>query len=133
MTKPSIVTAILDHDAPNYRVSLTARQHALLCDEAPDEGGADAGLRPFEFVLSGLASCTAITLRMYAQRKQWPLSDVKVEVRLHKKDDAFSVERHVTVTGELSAEQRVRLADICERTPVTLLIKQGARVDTTLG
>src|SRR6185436_18230352 len=104
-----------------------------LGDEGPDEGGSDSGLRPFELVLSGLASCTAITLRMYAQRKQWPLADVKVEVRLHKKDDAFSVERHVTVTGELSVEQRGRLADICERTPVTMLIKQGARIDTTLG
>jgi putative redox protein len=132
MTPPSKVTAILGREAPDYSVSLSARQHALKGDEPPDLGGSDSGLRPFEFVLSGLASCTAITLRMYAQRKRWDLADVRVEVRLHKRAEAFSIERHVEVTGELSPEQRTRLADICERTPVTLLIKQGASIETTL-
>jgi len=128
----SRVRASLAQASPNYSVQLQARQHAIVSDEPEPVGGSDTGPRPFELVLAGLASCTAITLRMYAERKQWQLGDVQVEARLGKEGDALSVERTVTMTGVLSDEQCTRLAEICEKTPVTLLVKKGATIATTL-
>jgi putative redox protein len=128
----SRVRAALLRTSPDYTVQLHARQHDLTCDEPAALGGSDAGPRPFELALAGLVSCTAITLRMYAQRKQWDLGDVEVEARIRKDGDAFVIDRSVAVNGALSEEQRERLAEICEKTPVTLLLKQGAVIGTTL-
>lgn len=128
----SRVHASLPAAAANYRVELKARQHAVVGDEPPALGGGDAGLRPFEFALAGLVSCTAITLRMYAERKQWTLGDVDVEARIREEDKAFFVERTVRFGAPLEPAQRERLAEICEKTPVTRLFKQGATVTTTL-
>ena len=132
MTAPAQVTAILGNEEPDYCVALTARHHSWKADEPAPQGGADAGPRPFELVLAGLASCTAITLRMYVRRKQWTLGEVRVGVSLRKHGESFSIDRTVTHTGALSQEQRTKLADICERTPVTLLLKQGALIRTTV-
>jgi putative redox protein len=57
----------------NYRVGIKAGHHALVADERPAHGGGNAGPAPYEYLLSGLGACTAITLRMYAERKQWDL------------------------------------------------------------
>jgi putative redox protein len=128
----SRVRAALLQTSPDYTVQLHARQHAISADEPAAAGGSDAGPRPFELALAGLVSCTAITLRMYAQRKQWTLGDIEVEARIRKEGDAFVIDRSVVVNGTLSEEQRERLAEICEKTPVTLLLKQGAVIGTTL-
>jgi putative redox protein len=116
----------------DYAVTLQARQHVLVSDEPPIEGGLDAGARPFELAMAGLVACTAITIRMYAKRKQWPVGDVEVGVSMLKKGDGFAISRTVTLGGELSEEQRARIAEICEKTPVTLLMKQGAAIRTSL-
>jgi putative redox protein len=126
------VQAQLLQTSPDYLVTIQARDHALSCDEPPEVGGADAAARPFELALAGLASCTAITIRMYAQRKQWPLGDVSIGVSMRKADDGFTILRTVTLGGDLSDEQRARIAEICEKTPVTLLMKHGAAIRTTL-
>jgi putative redox protein len=128
----SRVHATLAAGAANYRVDLKARQHTAVGDEPPALGGGDTGLRPFEFALAGLCSCTAITLRMYAERKQWALGDVEVEARIREEDKAFFVERTVRFGAPLEPAQRERLAEICEKTPVTRLVKQGASLTTTL-
>jgi putative redox protein len=122
----------LPAEAPDYTVSLQARQHALAADEPASEGGGDAAPRPFELALAGLVACTAITIRMYAKRKQWPLRDVEVGASLLKKADGFAITRTVQLSGDLSEEQRARIAEIAEKTPVTLLIKQGASMRTTV-
>ena len=129
---PHQVHAQLPAAAADYAVSLQARGHRFVSDEPRDKGGHDVGARPFELALAGLASCTVITIRMYAQRKQWPLGDVEVGVSLLKKDTGFAITRAVTLGGELSEEQRARIAEICEKTPVTLLMRQGATIRTTV-
>jgi putative redox protein len=63
----------------NYAVSITAGHHELNADEGPELGGKDAGPAPYELLCSALGACTAITLRMYAERKQWPLRAVHVD------------------------------------------------------
>jgi putative redox protein len=126
------VTVVGEADAPNYVQKIQAEKHALLADEHAALGGADAGPNPFAYLLSGLGACTSITLRMYAERKGWRLGAVTVRLKLFREETAIRVEREVAVGGELDDDQRARLADICERTPVTLALKSGIEIRTTL-
>lgn len=119
-------------DAPRYLQHVRAGRHALVADEHAVLGGADAGPSPFDYVLSGLGACTSITLRMYAERKGWDLGAVTVRLKLFREETGLRVERDVAVGGELSDDQRARLADICERTPVTLALKGGVGIRTSL-
>ncbi len=126
-------SARLAADAPNYLVALEAGHHALAGDEGPHEGGQDRGPAPFEFVLAGLAACTSATLRMYLQRKGWPVGAIAVTATLHADHEGNQfIRRTVAVEAPLDAAQRTRLAEVCERTPVTLFIKRGTRIDTTM-
>jgi putative redox protein len=116
----------------NYAVAITARHHALSSDEGAELGGQDTGPNPYELLCSALGACTAITLRMYAQRKGWNLRKVDVDVRFQRREKESSIKRVLTLEGDLDDEQRARLADIAERTPVTLTLKQGLPIVTTL-
>lgn len=128
-----LAVAVLEADAPDYVVNLQAGSHALTGDEAEREGGGNRGPAPFEFVLTGLAQCTAATLRMYMQRKSWPTSRIDVRAELHvDREGQQYVRRVVTIDGPLDDAQRQRLAEICEKTPVTLFVKRGTRIDTSL-
>jgi putative redox protein len=118
--------------SPPYRVDLRVRAHELVADEPVDSGGGDLGPTPFGLLASAVAACTSITLRMYAVRKGWEITPLEVDVRYDLDDDnTLSLTRVVTVPGDLPAEQRERLADIAERTPVTLAIRGGTPITTT--
>jgi putative redox protein len=118
--------------APAYRVDLQVGAHELVADEPVAGGGGDLGPAPFGLLLSGLAACTAMTLRMYAERKGWELTRVDVDVRYDADEDGRrSIERTITVPAVLTSEQRERLADIAERTPVTLAIRAGTPITTS--
>jgi putative redox protein len=125
-------TANISLSDPRYATNIRAGHHDLVGDEGQGGGGADAGPSPFGLVLSGLGACTAITLRMYAERKQWPLQKLTVEMEYYRDDTAFRIERLLRAEGPLDAEQRARLADIAERTPVTLALKAGATINTKM-
>ena len=116
----------------NYAVSLKAGNHQLTSDEPPLIGGKDTGPGPHDLLCAALCACTAITLRMYAERKHWPLSGVDVDARYIREGKQGSITRVLTLHGVLSDEQRARLADIAERTPVTLTLKDGVPITTTL-
>lgn len=116
----------------NYKVDLQAARHALVADEPVSQGGANAGPAPYQLVLSGLVACTAITLRMYAQRKGWKLAAVDVEARMYREGDKTHVARSLSLQGELDAEQKARLLEISEKTPVTLTLKNGMGIATSL-
>jgi putative redox protein len=116
----------------NYAVSIAAGHHELKADESVKLGGKDTGPAPYELLCSALGACTAITLRMYAERKGWPLRGLHVDVRFLSKDKESAIARVLSFEGELNDEQRARLADIAERTPVTLTLKQGVVITTTV-
>ena len=127
------VTATAGADTPRWQTALRTGAHRLLADEPAINGGGDTGPAPFDFLLSGLVACTAITLRMYADRKGWTLAGIEVDARYNVTDDGTaSIDRTITLPGELPTEQRERLADIAERTPVTLTLKSGAQIRTRL-
>jgi putative redox protein len=127
----TIARATADIGQIPWEVALKAGHHALTADESPHLGGKDAGPAPFELVLAGLGACTSITLKMYAERKAWPLEGVHVELRYARDDERGWYERTVVLQGELTPEQRARIAQIAERTPVTLALKGGAEIRTT--
>ncbi|ODU67227.1 MAG: osmotically inducible protein C [Novosphingobium sp. SCN 66-18] len=114
-----------------YRTEIEVDGHRIVADEPPALGGANAGPAPYDLILAGLGACTAITLRMYADRKQWPLESLDVALRLTGGKDDRRIERVLTIEG-LDADQQARLADVAERTPVTLTLKGGIAIDTRL-
>lgn len=117
--------------ADRYRTEIALAHHAITADEPAALGGADAGPAPYELLLSALGACTAITLRMYAERKQWPLESLDVDLRLHGKGETLRIERVLRPIG-LDGDQAARLAEIAEKTPVTLTLKNGVPIDTRL-
>ncbi|HEX2812509.1 MAG TPA: OsmC family protein [Sphingopyxis sp.] len=114
-----------------YRTEIEVGGRPLVADEPPALGGQGAGFAPYDLLLASLGACTAITLRMYADRKGWPLETLEVGLRLHGVEDR-RIARTLTIAG-LDEEQKARLADIAERTPVTLTLKNGLPIDTRLG
>ncbi len=109
------------------------RGHELIADEPPDVGGTDHGPRPGDLVRMGLAACTAITLRMYADRKNWPVEQIRVQVSNTPFDGnktAFSI--HVEVKGKLNEEQQNRLLQIANLCPVHKMLTHTIETNTTL-
>ena len=110
----------------------TGHQHRLTADEGPKLGGKDAGPAPYDLLTSALGACTVITLRMYAERKQWPVTAVHADIHFKRGDDKVeSIDRVLRIAGA-DAEQKKRMAEIAERTPVTLTLKRSLEIRTTL-
>lgn len=102
-----------------YAHSLTAGNHTLIADEPPDAGGTDTGPRPTQLLALSLASCCAVTVEMYADRKEWDLGELEVDVDYEldpKRTSRFEVV--LKVSGELSDEQVERLTMIAGKCPV---------------
>jgi putative redox protein len=116
----------------DFAVQVSARHHSLISDEPAALGGQDAGPAPYELLLASLGSCTAITLRMYANRKKWTVRSVLVESRFIREEQGARIERVIAIEGDVTTEQRARMMDIAEKTPVTLTIKAGTPIRSEL-
>src|SRR5467141_1491132 len=128
----TIATATVTSEETPYGVRINTGGHALLGDEPVDRGGADSGPAPFGLLLSGLGACTAITLRMYAERQNWPLAGVSVKLAYVVKDrQSRWIDRLITVHG-VDDGQREKLAEIAEKTPVTKAVRAGTEIRTTV-
>lgn len=114
-----------------WRTDIVVGGHAITADEPAALGGQGAGPAPYDLLLASLGACTAITLKMYAARKGWPLVSVDVDLRLKGSKEEMHIERKLSIVG-LDEEQKARLADIAERTPVTLTLKSGLGIETEL-
>jgi putative redox protein len=125
-----------------FRADVTARTHTFAADEPIALGGTDAGPTPYEYLLGALSSCMAMTLRMYASRKGWPLESVVIQLRTmrsHEPDcehcetsavGITRIERRIELKGTLSDEQRARLHQIADRCPVKQTFERGIAVQT---
>ena len=132
---PSVLTVSENGRGP-YQQNVSAGRHTLIADEPQAMGGDDAGLAPFDFLLAALGSCTSITLRMYAQRKNLPLTHVSVALT-HEKIDVDGrkvdrIERNITLIGELSVEQRERLLEIANKCPMYRTLQSDITIDSRL-
>lgn len=106
-----------------YVTQLSDGVHAWRSDIAPWNGGADAAQDPESLVLGALGACTAITVRMYAARKQWPLEAVDVRLHYTRRDaTGTTIAREVVLTGALDDAQRARLLEIADKCPIHRLL-----------
>jgi uncharacterized OsmC-like protein len=127
-----------------YGQTISVGPHILHADEPNDVGGSDAGPNPYELLLSALGACTSITVRMYAERKQWPLREVQVDLsysRVHAEDCAECetkngmierISRRIAFTGDLSEEQKSRLLEIANKCPVHRTLVSKVEIETSL-
>ncbi len=128
----------------HYYTEVAASGHRLTVDEPESVGGTDRGGTPYDLLLGALGACTSITLRMYADRKSWPLEEIVVRLS-HEKIHARQcetcettggkvdrIEREIELTGSLSGEQRARLLEIADRCPVHRTLHSEILVETRL-
>jgi len=132
MTGTLIGTVYVESGEPPHRQSIRIGRHTVLADEPPTNGGNDAGPSPFGLMLAGLAACTSITLRMYADRKGWSLGTVHVDARIFRdaEGDGLRVERVLRFGAPLSDDQKQRLVEIADKTPVTKALGRGTPIAT---
>ena len=113
-----------------YKTLLTSHQHTLIADEPIGAGGNDEGPAPGDYICMSLAACKAITLRMYVQRKQWNAGEINVKVKLIREDNStgtiHSFLSEISVSGNLTSEQKERLLQIEKACPISKLLTKGS-------
>jgi putative redox protein len=114
-----------------YAQKIGAAGHEFRSDEPERRGGTNTGAAPFDLMIGSLGACTAITLRMYADRKQWKLGTISVKLRLLKEgDEPMRIERRISLTETLDAEHQAKLMEIADKTPVTRALAPGIQIQT---
>lgn len=144
MDAPEGITRVNEADANSFTQDISAAGHHLIADEPAGYGGSYLGPTPYQLVAAGLGACTSMTIRMYARQKKLPLEHVQVDVshnKVHAEDcescsqnggkiDRF--ERRITLTGDLTDEQRKRLLEIADRCPVHRTLEGDIEIKTEL-
>lgn len=104
----------------HYRTEIRTATQLIIADEPISNGGQELGFCPHELLIAALAGCTNATLRMYADRKEWPLEAVDTHVAIDHGEtfDQTRIHRAIRLTGPLTAEQRERLLQIANRCPI---------------
>lgn len=141
---PDGVVIVEDAGWSDFAEIVRAGRHVMAADEPLAVGGADTGPGPYEYLLAALGTCTAMTLRMYARQKKWPLHKVTVRLahdKVYAADCATCetkegkldrVERAITLEGPLDEPQRQRLLEIADRCPVHRTLTSEVLIQTTL-
>lgn len=106
--------------------------HHIRADEEVTHGGDNTGAEPHELLLAALGSCTAMTLKVYAERKGWPLTDVHVRLNGDTTSGRLVISRELIIEGNLDAEQRQRLVEIADKCPVHKSLSNPVTIATTM-
>ncbi len=127
-----------------FTTEIRAGKHTFLADEPTNVGGDDLGPTPYDLLVSGLGACTIMTMRMYADRKKWPIKEIRVHLQhdhVYSEDSEASgqaprkidrIERLIEIEGDLDDAQRAKLMEIADKCPVHRTLHNELRVDTTL-
>jgi len=121
----------------SYKVVLHTEGHTVISDEPLEEGGSDEGMNPYELLSGSLASCTAITIQMYLERKNWKIDELVVDIDMKTINEGKAVknvfERNIIVKSKLDDAQLDRIKYIANICPISKIIEQGNNsVITTL-
>ena len=118
----------------HYKTVLTNGRHELTGDEPENSGGSDLGFSPGELLCSALTTCTCVTLRMYADRKEWKLEKVTVHVEMETdaSKNITNIKREIQLSGKLSEEEKRHLIEIAEHCPIHKTLTNPIHIKTAL-
>ncbi|MDP4762807.1 MAG: OsmC family protein, partial [Salibacteraceae bacterium] len=143
-TKDEQVVGHLDLTQNNFTTSIQTAKHSLTADEPADVGGDDFGPSPYELLNAGLAACTVMTMKLYAERKKWPLKEAFVYITHSKKhvddmgDESTAgtyldhISKKIELIGDLDTEQREKLMQIAAKCPVHKTLQSKVEIETQL-
>ncbi|WP_019987018.1 OsmC family protein [Rudanella lutea] len=117
-----------------YETHISTDTQVIVCDEPAEVGGGDKGMKPGDLLAASLGACTVITLRMYADRKGWPMTSAVAHVDLENDPLTQRAKMHMRliINGNLTEEQRERLLEIADRCPVHRILENPIDFSTTL-
>jgi putative redox protein len=126
------IKAVLNDE--RYATHLFSATNEMVADEPLSAGGKDKGFSPDELLSSALAACTSITLRMYADRKQWPLEKTEIHVTLERDavHNITKIKRDIQLYGNLTGEQVTRLLEIANQCPIHKTLSNPIIITTGL-
>ncbi len=130
MEEEKIAVATISNEV--YKTELKVRKHTLIADEPEDVGGKDLGPRPGDFFRMSLASCTAITLRMYANRKKLDVKKIQVTVSSEEGVGKTILHTNVELEGNLDEAQHTRMLQIAKLCPVHKVFTNPIEIETSL-
>ncbi|MEO6694201.1 MAG: OsmC family protein [Ignavibacteria bacterium] len=130
-------------NSAGYKTKIHSGAHTIIADEPLSSGGTDMGFNPYDLLLSALGSCKAITIRMFAERRKYPLEDIVIELthgKIYAEDcqdcdskegriDNINVE--IKLTGDLTSDQKNSIIDISKKCPVHKTLISEIRINTT--
>ena len=127
-----IITATIGNR--NYETVIQSESNTILADEPVSSGGTNKGFSPHELLSSALASCTCITLRMYADRKKWNLENVisSVTITNDAKQNILTIHLKIELIGKLSAAERERLFEIAKHCPIHKVLINSITIETEI-
>jgi uncharacterized OsmC-like protein len=137
-------SVVVRSGSSRFGQTISVGPHVLPADEPNEYGGEDAGPNPYELLLAALGACTSMTVRMYAERKQWPLRGVQINLshaKVHAEDCAECetkvgmidrIELRICLVGDLSEEQQRRLLEIADKCPVHRTLTSEVQVSSFL-
>ncbi|TKC06035.1 OsmC family protein [Pedobacter frigoris] len=130
----SQITAITELDRSQYKTKIYAGGHFIYADEPESIGGSDEGMNPGALLLASLGSCTAITIRMYADRKGYALDGIKISLAICDEKDMNKetvITRKIELLGTISTEERERLMQIADKCPIHKILTNPIKIETT--
>lgn len=129
----STITAVTELDQSRFKTKVFAGGHLIYADEPEELGGTNEGMNPGALLLASLGSCTAITVRMYADRKAIPLASIKIDLAICKEEEMSketTISMKIELYGPISTEQRERLFQIADKCPIHKLLTNPIRILT---
>jgi len=127
-------TTIATIGKQKYKTELQVNNHIIIADEPVEVGGQDLGFTPSELLQSSLASCSAMTIRMYADRKGWDLEKVEIEVGFKRNISTGEVtfKKEIKLYGNLTDDQQEKLLEMGSKCPIEKMIKGTILVESSL-
>lgn len=128
------ITAVTELDRSHYKTKVYSGGHFIYADEPGDVGGTDEGMPPAALLLASLGSCTAITIRMYADRKNYNLEHIKIDLAICKEDEMnkdTTISRKIEFSGDLTDEERQRLLVIADKCPIHKILSNPIKIVTS--
>jgi len=130
------VTAITELDRSHYRTKVYAGGHFIYSDEPADLGGTDEGMTPAALLLASLGSCTAITIRMYADRKEMALEAIKIHLSIDNKEEELNkdtnISRQIEFIGDLTDKERDKLLQIADKCPIHKILSNPISITSVM-